>query len=143
MISLIGPTAIKLIPLLFYNAGFDSVDDVADVIIGNVGTGWEADADFEESFRHAVDVSGNVLVYRLFVHRLPQWTGFDIGFVETHTQGFNVIVGLTVGNCSRCSVGYAGRSTDGADDDGLVGVLLTFDFDVWIENSCAEPEVGI
>ena len=31
----------------FYNAGFDGIDDVTDVVIGDVGTGGEADSYFK------------------------------------------------------------------------------------------------
>lgn len=78
---------------------FDGVDDVADIIVGDVGAGRKADAGGEEGFAHAVDVGGGVAVDRLLVHGLPKGAGLDVGLVEIDAQGFDIVVGLTVG-CS-------------------------------------------
>lgn len=78
-------------------AFFDLVDDVADVGVGNPRTSREADADFEEGFRDAVDVGGGVAIDGLFVHRFPQGARFDAGCVESHAECLDVVVGLAVG----------------------------------------------
>ena len=64
-----------------YYCGFDGINDVADVIVGDVGAGWETDADFEEGFGDAIDVCGSVFVDRLLVHRLPKGASFNVSFV--------------------------------------------------------------
>ena len=68
------------------NCCLDLVDDVVDVGVGNPGTCGEADADFEEGFRDAVDVGWCVFVDGLFVHRLPQRARFDAGGVKRQAQ---------------------------------------------------------
>ena len=123
--------------------GFDVADYVADVFVGDPGTGGEADADFEERFADAVDVGGIVLVDGLLVHRLPEGARLDVCGIESHAHCLYVIVGLTVGDCRRGGVGYARSSTNSSGDDLLVGVLLSFDFQFGVERSCAEPEVGV
>ena len=60
---------------LFDNTVLYGIDDVAHVVVGDVRAGGEADAYFEESFRHAVDVGGSVFINGLTVHGLPQGTG--------------------------------------------------------------------
>ncbi len=67
---------------LIFNGFFNSIDNVADIVVGDVGAGREADADFEECFRHAVNIGRSILIHRLFVHWLPEWSCLDIGFVE-------------------------------------------------------------
>lgn len=81
------------------DAGFDGVDNIADVIVGDVGACRKADAGGEEGFAHTVDVGGGVAVDRLLVHGLPKGAGLDVGLVEIDAQGFDIVVGLTVG-CS-------------------------------------------
>ena len=116
---------------------------VADVFVGDPGTGGEADADFEERFADAVDVGGIVLVDGLLVHRLPEGARLDVCGIESHAHCLYVIAGLTVGDCRRGGVGYARSSINSSGDDLLVGVLLSFDFQFGVERSCAEPEVGV
>lgn len=63
--------------LLFEYSGFDFIDDVADVGIGDPGAGGEADAGFEEGLADAIGVGGGVAVDGLLVHGLPQRTQLD------------------------------------------------------------------
>ncbi len=86
--------------LLKQYRGFDGVDDIADVVVGDVWAGRKADADFEKALRYAVCVGRGVFVDWLFVHRLPEGTRFDVGAVEADAQCLHVVVGLAVG-CSR------------------------------------------
>ena len=84
--------------LLSYNyTGFDSIHDVANVVISHVGAGGEADADFEEGLADAVDVGRSVFVDGLLVHWLPKRTGLDVGLIEIDAQSLYIFVGLTVG----------------------------------------------
>lgn len=121
----------------------DGVDDVADVGVGHPGTGGEADAYFEEAFAHAVDVGWCVLVDGLLVHRFPKGTALDVGRVERHAEGLDVVVGLTVGSGGFGGVDYAGGSADSSGDHLPVGVLLPLDLQIRIESGGAEPEVGV
>ena len=68
--------------LLFEYSGFDFIDDVADVGIGDPGAGGEADAGFEEGLADAVGVGGGVAVDGLLVHGLPQRTQLDADDVQ-------------------------------------------------------------
>ena len=67
---------------LFEYRGFDVVDDVADVGIGDPGAGGEADAGFEEGLADAIGVGGGVAVDGLLVHGLPQRTQLDADDVQ-------------------------------------------------------------
>ena len=71
-----------------------------DVIIGYPRTGGETDADFEEGFAHAVDISWSIFVDRLLMHWLPKGTRFDSSSVEGHAKCLNVVVRLAVGRGS-------------------------------------------
>ena len=118
---------------------FNCVDDVADIVIGNVGTCWKADTNSEEGFAHAVGVSRGVFVDRLFVHRFPQWTGFDVSSIQNDAKGFDVGVWLAVGYGCLCCVSHAGSAANGSSDYFFIGVLLSFDFQIGIEGRCTKP----
>jgi hypothetical protein len=75
----------------------DIFNDVADVIVGDVGTGREAEAYGKEGFADTVHIGGIVGVNGLFVHRFPKRTGFDVGFVKCKAHCFDVGVGFAIG----------------------------------------------
>ncbi len=77
------------------------------------------------------------------MHRLPEGASLDVGLVEADTQGFHVVVGLTVSRCSCGGMDYAGRAADCAFYNLFVGILLALDFQIWVERRGAEPEVGV
>lgn len=110
---------------------------VADVFVGDPGTGGEADADFEERFADAVDVGGIVLVDGLLVHRLPEGAGFDAGLVERHAQGLDVGVRLAVGVGGRRGVGHAGGASDRTGDHLGIGAFLSAHFPVRVDGGGA------
>lgn len=86
--------------LSYYYTSFDSIHDVADVIVSHVGAGREAYSDFEEGFADTVDVGGSGAIDGLAVHRLPERTGFDVGLIEINAQSLYIVVGLAIG-CGR------------------------------------------
>ena len=95
--------------------------------VGDPVAGGETDAGGEEAFAHAVGVFGVALVDRLAVHGLPEGAAFDVGGVEGHAQGFDVVVGLAVCYGGYGSVCHACLAAYGSGDYLLVGVLLTLD----------------
>lgn len=67
----------------------------------------------------------------------------DAGSVEIHTQGLDVGVGLE-GCAGRLDgADYACYSANCTGDNLSVGILLTFDSQILVKNSRAEPVVGI
>ena len=121
----------------------DGVDDVAYVVVGDIRSGREAEADGEERLADTVDVSRRVTVDRLLVHRFPEWTGLDVGSVEGHAHRLHVGVGLAVGHGGRSGVGHAGSTSYGTRYHLFICILLPFHLQVRIERACAEPEVGV
>ena len=124
----------------------DAVDDVADVVVGDVGAGGEAQADLEDGlgdggFRGVggagkggaeggqaagPQVHRDASIDRLPVHRLPERPGFHAGGVEPDAEGLDVGVGLAVGHGGGSGVYHACRAADCALHGSLVSVLLSF-----------------
>lgn len=125
------------------DAGLDGVDDVAHVVVGDVGPGGQADAHGEEGLADAVDVGRSVAVDGLTVHGLPQRPRLDVGGIEGHTQGLDVGVGLAVGDGRGGGVRHACGATHGARDNLAVGGLLTADAQVGVERGRAQPKVRV
>ena len=121
----------------------DCLDDVADVVVGDVRSGREAEAYGEERLADTVDVCGRITVDRLFVHRLPERTRLDAGGVEGQAHRLHVGVGLAVGHGGGGGMGHAGGSSDGARYHLFICVLLPLYLQVRVERACAEPEVGV
>lgn len=126
-----------------YYRFFDAIDDVADIVVGDVGTGGEAHTDFEDGFTDAVDVGGTALIDGLLVHGLPDGTGFYFLVEHEDAEGFDIFVGLAIGGGTVGYMDDTGGSSYCCLDDFFVGVLLTFYSHVRIKGDGAEPVVGV
>ena len=52
----------------------DAIHDIAHIIIADVRSGRQTEANLEDRLRHPVDISRSILIYRLPVHRFPYRT---------------------------------------------------------------------
>ena len=77
------------------------------------------------------------------MHWLPNRTALDFLGEHEDTEGFYVLVGLTVGGGTFYGLDDTGCSTHGSLDDFLVSILLTLDANFGIDGCGTEPEVGI
>ena len=93
--------------------------------------------------RHTVGVGRTSGVYRLAVHRLPQWSALHIGLVEPHTQGLDVGIRLAVGVNLARAVYHSGRSAHCALHGFGVGLFLPLHLECRVEGDGVEPEVGV
>lgn len=148
--------------MLLYRV-LDAVDDVADVGVGDVGAGGEAQADLEDGlgdggFRGVggagkggaeggqaarPQIRRGAGIDRLPVHRLPERPGFHASSVHPYAEGLDVGVGLTVSRGRGGHVDDAGRAADCALHGSLVSVLLSFHMQRRIKDDGAEPVVRV
>ena len=121
----------------------NAIDNIADIVVGDVGTGGETETDFEEGCLYFVGVGGGVLIDGLLVHGLPYGTALNFLVKHKDTEGFDVFVGLAIGGGGFYGFDDTGSTSDGGLDDFLIGVLLPLDMDVGVYGGGTEPIVGI
>ncbi len=113
------------------------------MLVRHPWTSRETDAHLEEGFTDTVDVSWSVFVDRLFVHRFPERTSFDVGGIESHPERLDVVVGLAVGDCSRSGMSHTSSATYGSGYYLSISFFLSFYLKIRVESSGAEPEIGV
>ena len=78
------------------NRLFDTIYNIADIIVGYVWAGRETEAYLEESGFHVVGVGCGACVNRLLVHWLPDRTALDFLGEHEHTESLHIFVRLTM-----------------------------------------------
>ena len=77
------------------------------------------------------------------MHRLPNRTTLHLLAKHEHTQGFHIIIRLTIRYRRINSMDNASGTPHCCFDNFFVGILLTLNLHIRIQSSSTKPEVGI
>lgn len=82
--------------LLSYNRFLNAFYNVVDVIIRDIRTCWQTEANLEDFFFNAICINRSTLIHRLLVHRLPNRTALDLLGKHEHAQSLHILIRLAI-----------------------------------------------